>query len=42
MKYTYEQKQDIINRYVNWESVLDIVTAYQIPRSTIYSWIKEN
>ena len=36
-KYTYEQKQDIINRYVNGESVLDIVTASQIPRSTVYS-----
>lgn len=41
-KYTDEQKQDIINRYVNGESVLDIATASQIPRSTIYSWIKEN
>ena len=41
-KYTDEQKQDIINHYVNGESVLDIVTASQIPRSTIYSWIKED
>lgn len=42
MKYTYKQKQDIINRYTNGESVLDIVAYSQIPRSTIYSWIKEN
>lgn len=42
MKYTDEQKQEIIERYANGESVSDIVTASQIPRSTIYSWIKEN
>lgn len=41
-KYTYEQKQEIVNRYVNGESVSDIVTYSQIPRSTIYSWIKED
>ncbi len=41
-KYTNEQKQDIINRYANGESVSDIVTETQIPRSTIYSWIKES
>lgn len=41
-KYTDEQKQDIINRYVNGESVSDIVVDSQIPRSTIYFWIKEN
>ena len=41
-KYTDEQKQDIINCYVNGESVSDIATASQIPRSTIYSWIKED
>lgn len=41
-KYTDEQKQDIIYRYANGESVLDIVAYSQIPRSTIYSWIKED
>lgn len=41
-KYTDEQKQDIINRYTNGESVSNIVVDSQIPRSTIYSWIKEN
>ncbi len=41
-KYTSEQKQDIINRYANGESVANIVTASKIPRSTIYSWIKVN
>lgn len=42
MKYTYEQKQEVIEQYANGESVLDIATTSQIPRSTIYSWIKEN
>ena len=42
MKYTDEQKHDAINRYANGESVLNIVSDSQIPRSTIYSWIKEN
>ena len=41
-KYTDEQKQDIITRYANGESVSKIVVDSQIPRSTIYSWIKEN
>ena len=41
-KYTDEQKQDIINRYTNGESVLDIAADSQVPRSTIYAWIKEN
>lgn len=41
-KYSDKQKQDIINRYTNGESVASIVAVSQIPRSTIYSWIKEN
>ncbi len=41
-KYSDEQKQEVIKRYANGESVSDIVSDYQIPRSTIYSWIKEN
>lgn len=41
-KYTYGQRQNILNRYTNGESVSDIVANSQIPRSTIYSWIKEN
>ncbi len=41
-KYTDEQKQSVIERYANGESIENIVTASQIPRSTIYSWIKEN
>ena len=41
-KYTDEQKQNIINRYANGESVGNIVVDSQIPRSTVYSWIKEN
>lgn len=39
MKYTIEQKQEVIEQYANRESVLNIA---QIPRSTIYSWIKES
>ena len=41
-KYTDEQKKEVIERYANGESVLDIVAYSQIPRSTIYSWINEN
>lgn len=41
-KYTNEQKQDIIDCYTNGKSVSDIVAETQIPRSTIYSWIKES
>ena len=41
-KYTDEQKQALIERYANGEAVLDIVAESQVPRSTIYSWIKEN
>ncbi len=41
-KYTDEQKQDIIDCYKNGKSVSDIVAKTQIPRSTIYSWIKES
>ena len=41
-KYTYEQKQDIIIRYANGEPIAKIVSNYQMPRITIYSWIKEN
>lgn len=40
-KYTYEQKQEVIERYANEESVANIIVNSQIPRSTIYSWIKE-
>lgn len=41
-KYTDKQKQDAINRYANGEAVSNIVADVQIPRSTIYSWIKNN
>lgn len=41
-KYTDEQKQEIIECYTNGGSVSDLVAETQIPRSTIYSWIKEN
>lgn len=41
-KYTDKQKQDAINRYANGETVSHIVADVQIPRSTIYSWIKDN
>lgn len=41
-KYTDKQKQDAINRYANGEAVSHIVADVQIPRSTIYSWIKDN
>ena len=40
-KYTDEQKQDVIERYTNGEAVSNLVDNFQVPRSTIYSWIKE-
>ena len=40
-KYTENEKSTITARYNNGESVADIVRDTQIPRSTIYAWIKE-
>ena len=41
-KYTENEKSIITTRYKNGESVSDLVTDTGIPRSTIYSWIKED
>lgn len=41
-KYTDEQKQEVIEWYVNGESVSNIIADSKAPRSTIYSWIKES
>lgn len=40
-KYTENEKSIVIARYGNGESVADLVRDMQIPRSTIYAWIKE-
>ncbi len=40
MKYTTEQKQALVLRYQNGESVSDICTQTGIARSTLYSWLK--
>ena len=40
MKYTTEQKQELVLRYQNGESVSDICTQTGIARSTLYSWLK--
>lgn len=40
-KYSESEKSTIISRYDNGESVADLVRDTQIPRSTIYAWIKE-
>lgn len=40
MKYTTEQKQTLVLRYQNGESVFDICTQTGIARSTLYSWLK--
>lgn len=40
MKYTTEQKQELVLRYQNGESVSDICTQIGIARSTLYSWLK--
>ena len=41
MKYTDEQKQNVVNHYADRESISDIVTDSQVPRSKTYFWIKE-
>lgn len=40
MKYTTNQKQELVLRYQNGESVSDICTQTGIARSTFYSWLK--
>ena len=40
MKYTTSQKQELVLRYQNGESVSDICTQTGIARSTLYSWLK--
>ena len=38
--YTKEQKQELVLRYYNGESVSTICLQTGIPRSTVYTWIK--
>lgn len=40
MKYTVDQKRELVLRYQNGESVSDICTQTGIARSTLYSWLK--
>lgn len=40
MRFTPEEKSQIVTRYYNGESILDISTSTGIPRSTLYSWLK--
>ena len=40
-KYTDSEKSIITARYGDGESVADLVRDTQIPRNTIYAWIKE-
>ncbi|WP_310604901.1 IS3 family transposase [Anaerosporobacter sp.] len=40
-KYTESEKQTIIDRYSSGESVSKISTDAEIPRSTLYAWIKQ-
>lgn len=39
-KFTQEQKQALIQRYLSGESVKSITDDTAIARSTLYSWIK--
>lgn len=41
-KYTEEEKQNYIEQYLSGKSVETISTDTDIPRSTLYSWIKQN
>ena len=40
MRFSKEQKQQLVARYQNGESVANICLETGIPRSTFYSWIK--
>ncbi|MEG0169615.1 MAG: hypothetical protein RR945_07600 [Erysipelotrichaceae bacterium] len=40
MKFTIEQKQDLVSRYYAGESTYDICIKEKIPKSTFYTWIK--
>ena len=40
MKYTTDQKRELVLRYQNGESIADICTQTGIARSTLYSWLK--
>lgn len=39
-KYTEEQKQAVINQFIDGISVVAIVSDTGIPRNTVYAWIK--
>lgn len=39
-KYTDDQKQSIIDQFERGESVVSLISATGIPRSTIYAWLK--
>ena len=41
-KYTTEEKNNLILRYLSGESVNHIAKSTNIPRSTLYSWIKQH
>ncbi len=40
-KYSIQEKQEIISRYLNGEKILSLSNATWISRSTIHVWIKE-
>lgn len=40
-QYEIKEKQAVINRYLNGESVASIVSISGVPRSTVYAWIKQ-
>lgn len=40
-QYESKEKQAIIARYLNGEAIASIVSDSGVPRSTIYTWIKQ-
>lgn len=40
MKFSDEQKQELVALYYNGESVSDICLQNSVPRSTFYTWLK--
>jgi len=40
-RYTDQEKSNIVAAYINGRSVALLCAEYEIPRSTVYSWIKQ-
>ena len=41
-KYTNEFVEDVVAQYINRESVAFLCKKHEVPRSTVYYWIKQH